>query len=170
MLTYVLLPRLYATAFSVPDTANSSAVVTNEIVQYVGIAILTPIQFYLCRALGTRWRTPMSYVKLCVLSVSYCAIVSMVAALLIFVTGALSLKFGAAIDMHSVWLGLTSATMIAIVAFVTASHQRFWGMSWPIALGVTLVIAVLSWSVVYPGLAAIAEKANVSGTLGRLLG
>lgn len=170
MLTYVLLPRLYAVAFSVPDTANSSAVVTNEIVQYVGIAILTPIQFYLCRTLGTRRRTPMSYVKLCVLSVSYCAIVSMVAALLIFVMGVLALTAGAAIDMHLVWLGLTSATMIAIVAFVTASHRRFWGMSWPIALGVTLVIAVLSWSVVYPGLTAIAEKANVSGTLGRLLG
>lgn len=50
MLTYVLLPRLYAALFGMPDTATSSAVLTNEIVQYVGIAILTPIQFYLCRA------------------------------------------------------------------------------------------------------------------------
>ena len=62
MLTYVLLPRLYAALFGMPDTANSSAVLTNEIVQYVGIAILTPIQFYLAahsaRA-GAR-RCPMS--------------------------------------------------------------------------------------------------------------
>ena len=43
-------------------------------------------------------------------------------------------------------------------------------MRWPIALGVTLVIAVLSWSIVYPELTAIAEIANVGGTLGRLLG
>ncbi len=112
----------------------------------------------------------MSYVKLCVLSVSFCAILSMVAALLFFASGVLVLKSGAAIDVHSVWLGLTSATMIAIIAFVTASHRRFWGMHWPIALGVTLIIAVLSWSIVYPGLTAIAEKANVGGTLGRLLG
>jgi len=134
MLTYVLLPRLYEALFGMPDTAYSSAVLTNEIVQYVGIAILTPIQFYLCRALGTRGRTPMSYVKLCVLSVSYCAIVSMVAALLFFASGVLVLKSGAAIDMHSVWLGLSSATMIAIIAFVTGSHRRFWGMSWPTTL------------------------------------
>ena len=115
-------------------------------------------------------RVPMCYVKLCVLSVSFCAILSMVAALLFFASGVLVLKLGAAIDVHSVWLGLTSATMIGIIAFVTASHRRFWGMHWPIALGVTLIIAVLSWSIVYPGLTAIAEKANVGGTLGRLLG
>ena len=51
-LSYVLLPRLYSALLGVPDTADTGAVITNEIVQYVGIAILTPIQFYVCRALG----------------------------------------------------------------------------------------------------------------------
>ena len=52
-LVYVFMPRIFSALFNVPSAANSSAVITNEIVQYVGMAILTPIQYYVCRALGT---------------------------------------------------------------------------------------------------------------------
>ena len=97
-LVYVLLPRIFSALFNTPDTANSSAVITNEVVQYVGIAILTPIQYYVGRALGTMRRTPMSYVKLCVLSVSYGALLSSGAALLFFATGILALKTGTNVD------------------------------------------------------------------------
>ena len=40
----------------------------------------------------------------------------------------------------------------------------------PIPICEHAIIAVLSWSIVYPGLTAIAEKANVGGTLGLPLG
>ena len=142
-LVYVLLPRIFSTLFNTPDTANSSAVITNEVVQYIGIAILTPIQYYVGRALGTMRRTPMSYVKLCVLSVGYGALLSSGAALLFFATGILALKTGTNVDFVAVWQGLAFATLVAILAFVAASHRRFWGMSWPIAIGFTLGVAAL---------------------------
>jgi len=169
-LVHVILPRLFSALFNTPDTANSSAVVTNEIVQYVGMAILTPIQYYICRALGTRHRTPMSYVKLCVLSVSYGALLSLVVALVFFTTGVLALKTATTIDMASVGQDLTFMMLAAILVFIAASHRRFWGMKWWIAIGVTTVIAVLSWSVVYPALTAFTDKANISGILGRVFG
>lgn len=143
---------------------------TNEGVQYVGMAILMPIQYYLCRALGTLSRSPMSYVKLCVLSVSYGALLSMVVSGIMLATGIAVLKTGTAINLAAVWQGLALLTLAAVLAFVAASHKRFWGMSWPIAIGVTLCAAALSWLVVYPALTALAEWADVAGTLGSVLG
>ncbi|HEY8194825.1 MAG TPA: hypothetical protein VIF13_07230 [Hyphomicrobium sp.] len=166
----VLLPRLFSTLFNVPSTANSSAVITNEIVQYVGMAILTPIQYYACRALGSAHRTPMAYVKLCVLSVSFGALLSTVMALLFFSTAVLALKTSIPVNLTAIWQAMTIVALGVIIAFVAASHRRFWGMSWTMATCVTVVIAALSWLVVYPALTSLADKANVSGTLGSLFG
>lgn len=169
-LVYVLLPRLFSAMFNLPDISNSSEVITNEVVQYVGMAILTPVQYYLCRALGTVRRTPMSYVKLCALSISYGAMLSIAAVLVFFALSVLIVKTGFSVNIQNLWVGLSALTLLAILVFVTASHRRFWGMRWPIAVAATLVIAVLSWSAVYPGLSSLAEKAGIPGTLGRLLG
>jgi hypothetical protein len=169
-LIYVLLPRLFSTFFNVPSTANNSAVITNEIVQYVGMAILTPIQYYACRALGSRRRTPMAYVKLCVLSVSFGALLSSLIALLFFSTAVLALKTNIPLNLTAIWQALSIVALGAIIAFVAASHRRFWGMSWTTATSVTAVIAAVSWLVVYPALTSLAEKADVSGTLGNLFG
>lgn len=169
-LAYVIMPKAFAALFNVPNTANSAAVITNEGVQYVGMAILTPIQYYICRALGTLPRSPMSYVKLCVLSVSYGALLTSVVSLIAFAIGIAVLKTGAGIDLAAVWQGLTLLTLAGVIAFVAASHKRFWGMSWPVAIGVTLCVAALSWIVVYPALTALAERADVAATLGSVLG
>jgi hypothetical protein len=60
--------------------------------------------------------------------------------------------------------------MAAILVFVTAAHRRFWGMSWPIAVMVTIGIAAMSWLVVYPGLTTLLEQAKIGETLSSMLG
>lgn len=169
-LIYVVMPRLYAFLFNAPDAANSSAVLTSEIVQYVGMAILTPIQYYVCRALGSIRRTPMSYIKLCVLSVSYGTLLGIIAALLYFAIIIADMKAGSILELDEVWQALSLLTMAAVLTFVTAAHRRFWGMSWPIAAAVTMGAAALSWLVVYPGLTALLEQAKVGETLSGMLG
>ncbi|WP_339086766.1 zinc ribbon domain-containing protein [Hyphomicrobium sp. ghe19] len=169
-LAYVIVPKLVAALFNIPSTASSATVVTNEVVQYVGMAILTPIQYYVCRALGTLPRSPMSYVKLCVLSVSYGSMVAIAVTLIGFATGFAVLKTQADIDLSVVWQLLTLTTYAVVLVFVSASHKRFWGMSWPVAIGVTLFVGAMSWLVVYPALTALAERADVAGTLGSVLG
>lgn len=169
-LVYVALPRLYSALLNLPDAANSSAVITNEIVQYVGMAILTPIQYYVCRALGTIRRSPMSYVKLCVLSVSYGALLSIVMALFYFTVSMIDLKTASVLELDEVWQALVYLSMAAILVFVTAAHRRFWGMSWLAATAATAIAAVLSWFVVYPGLAKLLENAKIGETLSNLTG
>jgi hypothetical protein len=169
-LTYVLLPRLAALLYGAPVASDQSAIFTSEVVQYAGIAILTPIQFYLCRALGKLRRTPMSYLKLCVLSVSYCTFIS-AAVTIAYVVAAIALQqLAIPFDSMTLGNGLTLIGQVVIVAFVTASHRRFWGMSWPIALSATLVIAALSWLVVYPALTQLAVEADIAGKIGMLFG
>lgn len=169
-LVYVALPRLYSALFGMPDAANSSAVITNEIVQYVGMVIMTPIQYYVCRALGSIRRSPMSYVKLCVLSVSYGALLSIVIALIYFAIVLADKKAGSILELGEVWQALALITMAAVLTFVTATHRRFWGMSWLIAIAVTIGAAAMSWLVVYPGLQALVEQAKIGETVGNLLG
>jgi len=169
-LVYVIMPRVLSAIFGVPNAANSSAVLTSEIVQYVGMAILTPIQYYVCRALGTVARSPMSYVKLCVLSVSYGSLLSIVVTLITFAVALALLKVGAAADISAMGQVFGLLTMAAVLIFVSASHKRFWGMSWPIAIGVTLGIAAASWLVVYPALFALVQRGNVAGTLSSIMG
>jgi hypothetical protein len=169
-LVYIALPRLYSALLNLPDTADSSAVINNEIVQYVGMAILTPIQYYVCRVLGTIRRTPMSYVKLCVLSISYGTLLSMIVALLFAAIGILDLKTVSVLDLGEFWTALSSLLLIAILTFVTTTHRSFWGMSWPIAAAVTMGAAALSWLVVYPGLTSLVEQAKIGEAIGKLLG
>jgi hypothetical protein len=169
-LIYVALPRMYALLFNAPDAANSSAVITNEIVQYAGMAILTPIQYYACRVLGSIRRTPMSYIKLCVLSISYGTLLSIVAALLYFAIIVADMKVGSILELDEVWQALSLLTMAGVLTFVTAAHKRFWGMSWPVATAVTIGAAALSWLVVYPGLTRLLEQAKIGETLASMLG
>ena len=164
-LSFVILPRLFGGIYHVPGLADKSAILTNQLVQYAGIVILTPIQYYLCRALGSIARTPASYVKLCVLSVSYCAIISTVLALTFWGLGVASTLLANPFDPGVSGLVLTSLAQVAIVVFVTLTHRRFWGMSMLVAAVVTLGIALLSWGVVYP---ALMESVTTSG-LGRML-
>ncbi len=169
-LVYVILPRVYSALFNAPDAADSSAVITNEIVQYVGMAIMTPIQFYVCRALGSIPRSPMSYIKLCVLSVSYCTLLGIITAFAYFGIVLADAKAGSVLDLGEVWQALTVANMAAILVFVTLTHRRFWGLSWVRATAVTIAIAIMSWVVVYPGLTSLLEKANIGKTLTSLTG
>lgn len=169
-LIYVFLPRAFAALFHLPSTANGSAVITNEIVQYVGMVILTPIQYYVCRWLGTRQRSPMSYVKLCVLSVSYGSLLSSLVAIFFFLLAVGLLKNGTGVDLGTLWQGLAVLTLIATLVFVTESHRRFWGMAWPIAIAATISFAAMSWLVVYPGLGALIERGGVAGAISSLIG
>jgi hypothetical protein len=61
-------------------------------------------------------------------------------------------------------------TLIAVMAFVTMSHKLFWGMSWPIAIGVTICIAAASWLVVYPALGTLIERGGIVGAVSSIFG
>jgi hypothetical protein len=104
------------------------------------------------------------------LSVGYGALLSFLAALVFFATGVAAVTSGTAVDLQIVWQGLLVGVLVAVLVFVTASHRRFWGMSWPIAISVTLGAAALSWLVVYPALTNLAEGADIAGTIKRFLG
>lgn len=80
------------------------------------------------------------------------------------------MKTQANVSLAAVAQGLMLASYAAILAFVSASHKRFWGMSWPVAIGVTLFVGAMSWLVVYPALTALAERADIAGTLSNILG
>ena len=169
-LSYVLLPRLFSTLFNVPSTANSSAVITNEIVQYVGMAILTPIQYYACRALGSLRRTPMAYVKLCVLSVSFGALLSSVIALLFFSTAVHGAE-----DQHTSQL---DGYLAGLDRRRARRHHRLRRGKSSEVLGNVLDdghrrngryrCAVVAGGLSGPGVAC--RQADVSGTLGNLFG
>lgn len=164
-LSFVLLPRILSWFYEVPVPENKAAVVANEILQYVGIAILTPIQYYVCRALGTIPRTPRSYVKLCALSVGYGSLLSIASILAFLLIGGVAVSARWLTDTTSVGQALTLLVMLGVVVFVTLSHRRFWGMSWPVASAVTVAIALLSWVVVYPLLMRLWSTLDVTGKL-----
>lgn len=168
-LGFLILPHFLGRSYPVPDLGGKAAVLTNQISQYLGIAVLTPIQYYLCRAVGTISRKPASYVKLCVLSVSFCSILSTICILLFWIIGPVSAANGSKIDPVLLGATITSALQLAILVFVTISHKRFWGMKWWVAILVTLVIAVLSWGVVYPLLVEAVTRSGVVGLIDELL-
>lgn len=151
-LGFVILPHLLTHYYPVPGIENKSAVLTNQIVQYVGLAILTPIQFYVCRAAGTIARTPGLYVKLCVLSISFGAILSIIANLAFWGIGVASTTLGQPADPRVSGPLITLAVLASVLVFVTLSHKRFWGMKWWVAAPLTVLFALLSWGVVYPAL------------------
>lgn len=149
-LIHVILPHLNGWMFGVPVTENRAAIVLTEALQYIGIAILTPVQYVICKWAGTRARPPMAYVKFCVLSVSFCCMVT--ALMLLAVWGLIVglTRAGIGFDGNTLLAGWTYFIQGLIVIFVALSHRTFWGMTMPRAIAVTLLIAVLSWGVVYP--------------------
>lgn len=164
-LAFLILPHFLAPYFAVPDPGGKSALIATQLSQYLGIAILTPIQYYICRAAGSIARTPASYVKLCVLSVSYCSILSTLITVFFWVSGAAATALHAPPNAPLYGAGLTALLQLAILVFVTITHKRFWGMRWWVAILVTLLIAVLSWVVVYPLLFNFVSASGVVKTI-----
>lgn len=167
-LVYVLLPWLFSALFNIPDTSNSAASILNALIQYAAMVSLAPLQFYVCRALGSVKQPPTAYVKFFALILSFYALLSIVVALLLFSTAVLTLKANLPLNLTAIWQASAIVTLGGAIAFVAASHRRFWGMTWVIATSVTVVFASLSSLVVYPALAAAAEKANIAANLNRL--
>lgn len=168
-LGFLILPQLLGSYYVVPDLGGKEAVITNQIAQYLGIAILTPIQYYVCRAVGRIARRPASYVKLCVLSVSFCSILSTIAILTFWIIGPAIAAGGYLIDPWLLGNSLTSVLQIAILVFVTMSHKRFWGMKWWIAILITLGMAILSWGVVYPILVELITWSGMVATIDQMM-
>ncbi len=168
-LGFLILPQLLGRFYVVPDLGGKEAVITNQIGQYLGIAILTPIQYYICRAVGSIARRPASYVKLCVLSVSFCSILSTIAILSFWIVGPATAAGGYLIDPWLLGNGLTSLLQIAIMVFVTKAHKRFWGMKLWVAILITLGMAILSWVVVYPTLVELITWSGMVATIDQMM-
>lgn len=168
-LGFLILPQLLGRFYAVPEMGGKEAVLTNQIAQYLGIAILTPIQYYICRAAGSIARRPAAYVKLCVLSVSFCSILSTIAILTFWSVGPAAALAGFSIDPWLLGNGLTSLLQIAIMVFVTMAHKRFWGMKLWAAILITLLIAILSWGVVYPALVELVTWSGMVKTIDQML-
>lgn len=161
-ITYLVAPRLLALMFGTPQTTGTPSVLTSELVQYIGIFVLLPVQYYLCRALGTIHRTPRSYAKLCALSVGYSAALSLALFIVFFGTMTAVAKFNMPLDYVTLGAATSAVNVLAVITFVSWTHRIFWGMKWPVAIAATLVIAALSWAVVYPGLGMLMQQ---SGTV-----
>lgn len=168
-LGFVILPHLLTPYYHVPDIENKSAVLTSQVVQYIGFAILTPIQYYVCRLAGSIKRTPMLYVKLCALSISFGAILNTLATFLFWGIGIGSTAAGAPVDPTIGGGLLTLAVLTGVLVFVTLSHKRFWGMRWWVATLLTILFALLSWVIVYPLVTWAVTASGLAKVLGDLL-
>lgn len=168
-LAFAVLPKLLGSYYPVPGLADKSAVLTGQLVQYTGIIILTPIQYYVCRLLGSIRRSPASYVKLCVLSVSFCTLVSLLVVLTFWGLGSASTAMSTPVDPALSGNVLTGLSQLAIVIFVAIVHKHFWGMTWPRAILATLAFAVLSWMVVYPLLMQFVSNSGLGKFLDDIL-
>lgn len=167
-LTYLVLPRLLSLMFGVPHVNNNPSVPTSELVQYVGIFIMLPVQYYLCRAAGTIERSPRSYAKLCALSVGYSAALSAALFVVFFAALSVIVKFALPVGYVEIGTATSAINVLAILVFVSWTHKIYWGMRWSVAVGVTFAIALLSWAVVYPGLGILAQQSGISTLIDNL--
>lgn len=170
----VLLPRLGNAVADLPVVATKADVVVAqtgfEILQIVGILVLTPLQFYACRAIGTMNHTPRAYFKLCLMSVSYNTFLSLVGLSAAYIVSVVLLRAKIPHSFPAIQWTSMALTQSAVLAFVAIVHRRFWGMTWLRAIGATAVIALLSWGVVYPGLSALWESWNMPQVVRQLAG
>ncbi len=139
-----------------------------EVFQIAGILILSPAQYYLCRALSDVPRSPRAYFKMCVLSVSYGTMIRMAFGIVAFAFALAATLARVPFDNSVVGMCEAVIGSVAVVAFVTAAHKRFWMMSWFRAAWVTVLIAAVSWGVVYPALEFIGGVIEKSALLYRL--
>ena len=140
-----------------------------EVIQVAGILILSPLQYYLCRALSNAERTPRAYFKMCVLSVSYGTMLRMATGILSLCAGLAMYAWQLYVTPQHAMVAEEVAGSLAVVIFVTAAHRRFWCMSWFRAFWITVLIATVSWAVVYPALwqaVAMIEQLGVMQRLG----
>ena len=169
-LVFVLMPQFAGAVFHVPVPNRKAETLVVQAVQLAALPILTPIQFYLCRAIGSIGQTPRAYLKLCALSVGFGWMLfiaaSLVEAAILLALVATDVPF----DPKMADIAQSVALALATVAFVVATHRRFWGMNWLRAILVTVAIAILSWGVVYPALFAIVGQLDVINRLKAMTG
>ena len=164
------MPQFAGAVFHVPVPNRKAETLVVQAVQLAALPILTPIQFYLCRAIGSIGQTPRAYLKLFALSVGFgwtlFIAASLVEAAIFLALVATDVPF----DPKMADIAQSVALALATVASVVATHRRFWGMNWLRAILVTVAIAILSWGVVYPALFAIVGQLDVINRLKAMTG
>ena len=174
ILQLLILPRIGNALANLPVTATKADVfalqLAIETLQIAGVLILSPLQYYACRAIGTIDRTPRSYFKLCVLSVSYCTMLTIAAWSIAYLIAMALLVGNAPLDGNKLIMVEDWALRLGIVAYVAIVHRQFWGMTWLKAIAVTIAIAVVSWVVVYPALNAIENALHLPELFRHMMG
>ena len=77
-------------------------------------------------------------------------------------------SFGGSVDPLAADRVQSLCVMAFTLVFIALSHRRFWGMTWTRTLVLTVGLAVLSWVIIYPGLAIAAKRLNVTGFITQL--
>jgi hypothetical protein len=166
---FVLVPRFGALVFHLPAANRGAESLTIQGLQLAGFPILTMIQYYICQAFGSISHPPRAYAKLCALSVGYGWLLTLAASILELCILIGIIAAGATVDPVVSDTIQVSAVMFASLVFIALSHRQFWGMTWPRTLAFTVILALLSWVIVYPGLSALATRMNVTERINTLL-
>lgn len=162
---YLIVPTAAKILFGAQTPDHTADQLLVQILQLSGFPLLTFAQFYACRALGTADPSPLSYVKLCALSVGFGWILLTAANVVEVMVLAGMVTTGAEVHGNEMDQSAALAGMAAALVFTSLSHQRFWGLSGQRAILITLAIAAVSWGVVYPGLGLIASRSHLSESL-----
>jgi hypothetical protein len=150
---FVTFPTILRDVFG--RDANPSAKDAIEVTRYIAreyicLAILFFISYFVYRAVSPNTRGPSQFAKFAAISATVFALIDIATGLLIY-AGALVLgrnMTDAQFDV--IYYGLDGLDRILTLIFFAAVSCRFWQINWVKSLAVTILLALLNWKLIEP--------------------
>ena len=174
----LIIPRFVGRLQNITVGRDKWDFIAFQILTLAAILIMTPLLYYVCRAISGRRPTPRAYIKLATLGFGYWYL--LLTALFLGVIAS-----GVSIGVVLTWLGhrnlfdsLTGALKVtgfciyegSVIWVFATFHRRFWALSgWGTAL-LSLGYVVVSQGIVFRVLIYASQAVDIAGWLRGLLG
>ena len=146
---FFVLPKLT----HVPMFNAKGEMLTSEILGILSFFIMTPLQYFACRAIGGKARSLRDYFKLCSLSVGYTSLLAIVSTLAFVLAGGLAMAaFGVPPnEFVQNYMGLYYLLMfVPAMIFIALSHRIFWAFGWLTAFATAIALMLVTWFALGP--------------------
>jgi hypothetical protein len=133
-----------------PTTKDAIEVTRFIVHQYISLAVLFFISYFVYRAVSPNSRTPGQFVKFAAIAAIVFALIDIATGVLIYV-GILAL--GPDIrdnQFDALYYGFDGLNRIVTLIFFAAVSRGFWQIGWLKALAVGIPLALVNWKVIEP--------------------
>lgn len=167
---FAILPRLIIALGGKSDVDSAATIARENLLQYASLLVFLPLGYLIYKQVSSVPRSQRSYYKFSLIGSGLIFTYELVALVITVVFGLIAAFLSVFILPQPVWDALQANLVfdrlyavffiVITLVFYAASTRRFWGLSWPMTIGMMIAVLILS-TPIYMMLGAIIDATGL---------